>query len=152
MIYLITPTGARPQQIRHCAEWMKNQTYTGKATWIIVDDGLPETTEFIKEDFKENWEIIKVFPRPAWMPGMNTQGRNIAAGLSKVENGKDNIVFIIEDDDYYKPVYIEKPMAVSYKDCLKINRVSENTGVPCFVAYYRRTLPYFLRVKQRLVS
>lgn len=47
-----------------------------------------------------------------------------------------------------KPVYIEKPMAVSYKDCLKINRVSENTGVPCFVAYYRRTLPYFLRVKQ----
>ncbi|MDD2244494.1 MAG: Gfo/Idh/MocA family oxidoreductase [Dysgonamonadaceae bacterium] len=47
-----------------------------------------------------------------------------------------------------KPVYIEKPMAASYKDCLKINKVSEITGVPCFVAYYRRTLPYFLRVKQ----
>jgi len=87
---------------------MKNQTYTGKVTWVIVDDGLPETTEFIKEDFKENWEIVKVFPRPAWMPGMNTQGRNIAAGLVKVENGKDNIVFIIEDDDYYKPIYLEK--------------------------------------------
>lgn len=47
-----------------------------------------------------------------------------------------------------KPVYIEKPMAASYDECLQINRVSEETGVPCFVAYYRRTLPYFLKVKQ----
>lgn len=47
-----------------------------------------------------------------------------------------------------KPVYVEKPMAASYQECLQINRVSEETGVPCFVAYYRRTLPYFLRVKQ----
>ncbi|MCE5206649.1 MAG: Gfo/Idh/MocA family oxidoreductase [Porphyromonadaceae bacterium] len=47
-----------------------------------------------------------------------------------------------------KPVYVEKPMAASYSECLQINRVSEETGIPCFVAYYRRTLPYFLRVKQ----
>ena len=47
-----------------------------------------------------------------------------------------------------KPVYIEKPMAASYEECVEINRVSEETGVPCFVAYYRRTLPYFLNVKQ----
>jgi predicted dehydrogenase len=45
-------------------------------------------------------------------------------------------------------VYVEKPMAVSYEECLQINRVSAETGVPCFVAYYRRTLPYFLRVKR----
>ena len=47
-----------------------------------------------------------------------------------------------------KPVYIEKPMAASYEECVEINRVSEETGAPCFVAYYRRTLPYFLKVKQ----
>ncbi len=47
-----------------------------------------------------------------------------------------------------KPVYIEKPMAASYQECVDINRVSADTGVPCFVAYYRRTLPYFLKVKQ----
>lgn len=47
-----------------------------------------------------------------------------------------------------KPVYIEKPMAASYEECLRINQVSIDTGVPCFVAYYRRTLPYFMRVKQ----
>lgn len=47
-----------------------------------------------------------------------------------------------------KPVYVEKPMAASYDECAEMIRVSEETGVPCFVAYYRRTLPYFQRVKQ----
>lgn len=47
-----------------------------------------------------------------------------------------------------KPVYIEKPMAASYEDCARINRISQETGVPCFVAYYRRYLPYFLKVKE----
>lgn len=47
-----------------------------------------------------------------------------------------------------KPAYIEKPMAASYEECLRINRISKNTGIPCFVAYYRRYLPYFERVKE----
>ena len=37
-----------------------------------------------------------------------------------------------------KPVYVEKPLASSYIDCQRINRISEQTRVPCFVAYYRR--------------
>jgi predicted dehydrogenase len=45
-----------------------------------------------------------------------------------------------------KPVYVEKPLASSYEDCARINRISEQTGVPCFVAYYRRYLPYFQKV------
>lgn len=47
-----------------------------------------------------------------------------------------------------KAVYVEKPMASNYEDCCRINRIAEKTGVPCFVAYYRRFLPYFQRVKQ----
>jgi predicted dehydrogenase len=47
-----------------------------------------------------------------------------------------------------KPCYIEKPLAASYADCIRINRISEETGVPCFVAYYRRYLPYFQKVKE----
>ncbi len=47
-----------------------------------------------------------------------------------------------------KPVYVEKPLASTYDDCIRINRVSEETGQPCFVAYYRRYLPYFQRVKK----
>jgi len=46
-----------------------------------------------------------------------------------------------------KPVYIEKPMAVNYAQCLKINKTAEKYGIPVFVAYYRRALPGFLLVK-----
>lgn len=51
-----------------------------------------------------------------------------------------------------KPVYIEKPMAASYEDCARINRISKETGIPCFVAYYRRYLPYFQKVKELVNS
>lgn len=47
-----------------------------------------------------------------------------------------------------KPAYVEKPLASSYIDCQRINRISEQTKVPCFVAYYRRYLPYFQKVKE----
>ena len=51
-----------------------------------------------------------------------------------------------------KPVYVEKTLAASYNDCIRINRISEQTGVPCFVAYYRRYLPYFQKVKEIIQS
>lgn len=51
-----------------------------------------------------------------------------------------------------KPCYIEKPLAASYNDCIRINRISEQTGVPCFIAYYRRYLPYFQKVKEIIES
>lgn len=51
-----------------------------------------------------------------------------------------------------KPVYIEKPMASSYSDCKLIAEIADREGVDCFVAYYRRTLPYFQRIKQLIDS
>ncbi len=47
-----------------------------------------------------------------------------------------------------KAVYVEKPMATSYDECLEMIRVSEQTGMPLFVAYYRRGLPGFRKVKE----
>lgn len=47
-----------------------------------------------------------------------------------------------------KPVYVEKPMARNYQECQEMIRVSEDTGMPLFVAYYRRSLPAFLKVKE----
>ncbi|MDO9634355.1 MAG: Gfo/Idh/MocA family oxidoreductase [Paludibacter sp.] len=47
-----------------------------------------------------------------------------------------------------KPVYVEKPMARTYAECQEMIRVSEETGMPLYVAYYRRTLPAFLKVKE----
>ena len=43
-------------------------------------------------------------------------------------------------------------MAANYEDCTRINRIAQETGVPCFVAYYRRYLPYFLKVKELIHS
>ncbi len=51
-----------------------------------------------------------------------------------------------------KPVYVEKPMALNHRECLGMIRVSEETGMPLFVAYYRRTLPAFLKVKELVDS
>ena len=47
-----------------------------------------------------------------------------------------------------KPVYVEKPMARTYAESQEMIRVSEETGMPLYVAYYRRTLPAFLKVKE----
>lgn len=47
-----------------------------------------------------------------------------------------------------KPVYVEKPMARNYSECREMLKVSEETGQKLWVAYYRRTLPAFLKVRE----
>lgn len=49
-----------------------------------------------------------------------------------------------------KPVYVEKPMAMNYSECKDILFASEHSGVPAFVAHYRRALPYFQKIKELL--
>lgn len=49
-----------------------------------------------------------------------------------------------------KPVYVEKPMAMNYEECKEMITVSEKTGQKLFTAFYRRGLPYFLKVKSLL--
>jgi predicted dehydrogenase len=51
-----------------------------------------------------------------------------------------------------KPVYIEKPMALNFAECLKINKAAAKLGIPVYVAYYRRALPGFLKVKDLIES
>lgn len=51
---------------------------------------------------------------------------------------------------YKKPVYVEKPMATNYGECLEMIEACKQTGSPLFVAYYRRSLPKFLQVKKLL--
>lgn len=46
-----------------------------------------------------------------------------------------------------KPCCIEKPMAPSYVESLEIQKAFEQKGLPLFVAYYRRSLPRFSKVK-----
>jgi len=51
-----------------------------------------------------------------------------------------------------KPVYVEKPMAMRSADCQTMIAACRDAGVPLFVAYYRRTLPRFLKVKEIIDS
>jgi len=46
-----------------------------------------------------------------------------------------------------KPVYVEKPMARSFTECQRMIDVCEKNSVSLFVAYYRRALPRFLKIK-----
>lgn len=46
-----------------------------------------------------------------------------------------------------KPVYVEKPMARSYAECQTMIAACAQASMPLFVAYYRRMLPRFLKVK-----
>jgi predicted dehydrogenase len=51
-----------------------------------------------------------------------------------------------------KPVYVEKPMALNFQQCREMIDTCEAAGVPLFVAYYRRRLPDFLKVKELVES
>ncbi len=51
-----------------------------------------------------------------------------------------------------KAVYVEKPMAAHYNDCLNMHETAVHTGQPLYVAYYRRYLPYFIKIKEILDS
>jgi hypothetical protein len=115
MIALITPTGARPNQAYLFKFFMQRQTYDGAVVWIISDDCEPRTTDHITPDFRLNWTVIKLYPHPPWRQGMNTQARNIEECINCLMINYDEkdieAIFIIEDDDYYRPTYLERMMA-----------------------------------------
>jgi predicted dehydrogenase len=51
-----------------------------------------------------------------------------------------------------KPCLVEKPMARNHSECLRMIEAFERGGAPLFVAYYRRALPRFLKVKELLAA
>ena len=51
-----------------------------------------------------------------------------------------------------KPCLVEKPMARTHAETLEMVQAFEHAGVPLWVAYYRRALPRFLRVRQLIAD
>ncbi|MBI5960872.1 MAG: Gfo/Idh/MocA family oxidoreductase [Chloroflexi bacterium] len=47
-----------------------------------------------------------------------------------------------------KPVYVEKPMARTHAECQAMIDACHAANVPLFVAYYRRALPRFVKIKE----
>jgi 1,5-anhydro-D-fructose reductase (1,5-anhydro-D-mannitol-forming) len=51
-----------------------------------------------------------------------------------------------------KPCLVEKPMAMDHRQCVEMVAEFRDRRVPLWVAYYRRALPRFLAVRERLGS
>ncbi|MFZ7943641.1 Gfo/Idh/MocA family protein [Neobacillus sp. 19] len=49
-----------------------------------------------------------------------------------------------------KPVYVEKPMALNFSECEEMIATCKAARVPLYVAYYRRALPRFKKIKELL--
>ena len=49
-----------------------------------------------------------------------------------------------------KPVYVEKPMALNFSECNEMIAACKAAQVPLYIAYYRRGLPRFLKIKELL--
>jgi predicted dehydrogenase len=51
-----------------------------------------------------------------------------------------------------KSVFVEKPMALDYAECQAMIAACEQANVQLWVAYYRRRLPRFLKIKELIDS
>ena len=49
-----------------------------------------------------------------------------------------------------KPIYVEKPMALNFAECQEMLDACRSAEVPLYVAYYRRALSRFLKIKELL--
>jgi 1,5-anhydro-D-fructose reductase (1,5-anhydro-D-mannitol-forming) len=51
-----------------------------------------------------------------------------------------------------KPCLVEKPMATTHAECVRMLEAFERAGTPLWVAYYRRALPRFVMLRDLLES
>jgi hypothetical protein len=96
MLTLLTATGCRPKAWALCERLMLAQDYHGAVRWLIVDDG--QEAQPITFD-RAGWTLEVIRPSPRWSQGMNSQSRNLRAGLAHICDGER--VALIEDDDHY---------------------------------------------------
>jgi hypothetical protein len=100
MITAITCTGDRHATFKFCEMWMSRQTKQPDQ-WIIVDDGKTPTEVCYKSD--KLVQYVRREPKVDDPP--HTLGLNLRTALPRVL--WDKIIFI-EDDDYYRPDFVEK--------------------------------------------
>lgn len=60
--------------------------------------------------------------------------------------------YVIQAAQAGKHVYCEKPMALTYEECQEMINACEDAGVSLWVAFYRRTMPRFVKIKALLDS
>ena len=114
-----------------------------------------------------NSELVAVMRRTSKMAEDFARRHNVPKWYDNADNLINDpdvdIVYIAtppETHQYYtlrvsdarKPVYVEKPMARSFKECQTMISACDKKQVPLFCAYYRRSLPKFFKIKELLDS
>lgn len=115
----------------------------------------------------EGFEIVAVMRRDADKAADYARRHNISRWYADAEalinDPEVDAVYIATPPDSHreyalkvaaagKPCCIEKPMAPTWQECIDVVNAFKNKGLPLFVAYYRRTLPRFLKVKEWIDS
>jgi hypothetical protein len=97
MITLLTCTGDRPQLFRRLERWMARQSLRW-SNWIVVDDGIRKTECSLGQQY------IRL------APGLSPSAsfaRNLGIALQEqCRIPGSEVVFVIEDDDWYGPDYV----------------------------------------------
>lgn len=99
MISLVTCTGDRPECFARCERWMWRQTFRQSELpweWIVVDDGREPTTTTLGQRY--------VRREPCRLPNESFKA-NLRAGL---ESATGDVIFIIEDDDWYRSDHVDR--------------------------------------------
>ena len=102
---------------------------------------------------RRNLELAKDYAKRHGVPKYYNQAENL------INDPDINAIYVATPPDSHaeytimalkaqKPVYVEKPMALNYSQCEQMIETAKITGMPLFTAYYRRTLPGFLKVKE----
>jgi hypothetical protein len=92
LVTVITPTGDRPDAFSLCERWMKQQTYTGRIQWIVVDDGVVPTTCTMGQTYIRQRCMTE-----------HSLCRNLRAAIPQIQG---ECIFVVEDDDYYASHYL----------------------------------------------
>jgi predicted dehydrogenase len=109
----------------------------------------------VRRVMRRNAEKCRDFAQRHAVPAWGTRAEDI------FEDPGINAVYVATPPDTHaayakaaaaagKAVYVEKPMARNYAECREMIRDCKTAGVPLYVAYYRRALPHFLRVRELL--
>lgn len=104
---------------------------------------------------RRNAEKAEDYAKRHKIPSWTTSAKEV------IENPDIDAIYIATPPDTHKfyallvaaagkPCCIEKPMAPNYQDSLAIYEAFKTKNLPLFIAYYRRSLPRFTKIKEWL--
>lgn len=153
-VTLITPTGDRPVCMQRAEYYFNRQTYQGPIQWIIADDGQKAIQPILPVKKNIAVQIFHQKNKPFGQKARSITG-NLLSALEHIVYDK---ILIFEDDDCYRPEYIEKMVmrlqnyALSGEALAKYYNVKDRTykicgntksASLCQTAFRSTLLPHF---------